>query len=104
MQHRRVQVAVFLTSAIDSGSGISTSGYSQFGHTNPGGLVHAFFNAADRPVRPGVCNGAVLRAPLANISAIEPFSWGYRNGYAIRFAPYDHLLAGDLLVGEDGPD
>jgi hypothetical protein len=35
---------------------------------------------------------------------IEPFSWGYRNGYAIRFAPDDHALKGGLLVGEDGED
>src|SRR5207248_10242579 len=31
-------------------------------------------------------------------------SRGYRNGYAIRFAPNGHPLAGGLLVGEDGPD
>ena len=35
---------------------------------------------------------------------IEPFSWGYRDGYALRFAPYDHPLAGGLLVGENGAD
>jgi hypothetical protein len=39
---------------------------------------------------------------LGNLSGIEPFSWGYRNGYAVRFAPHDHPLAGSLLVGEDG--
>ena len=88
----------------DSGGGISTSGYSQFGHTNPGGTVAAFLNANTGMVRAGVCNGAVLRAPLANTNAVEPFSWGYRNGYAIRFAPQDHPLAGGLLVGENGAD
>jgi hypothetical protein len=88
----------------DSGGGVFTSGYSQFGHTNPGGTVPAFFNANTGKARPGVCNGAVLRSPLANINAIEPFSWGYRNGYAIRFAPQDHPLAGGLLVGENGAD
>jgi hypothetical protein len=41
---------------------------------------------------------------LNNPSAIEPFSWGYRNGYAIRFAPNNHALKGGLLVGEDGGD
>jgi len=87
-----------------SGGGVLTSGYSLFGHTNPGGIVPAFFNAATGQPRKGVCNGAVLRAPLSNLSAIEPLSWGYRNGYAIRFAPYDHPLAGGLLVGEDGAD
>src|SRR5262249_5829651 len=56
----------------DSGGGISTSGYSQFGHTNLGGTVPAFFNANTGKVRPGVCNGAILRAPLHDLSAIEP--------------------------------
>jgi hypothetical protein len=88
----------------DSGSGIFTSGYSPFGQTNPGGTVQAFFDGATGQVRPGVCNGAVLRAPLNNPNAIEPFSWGYRDGYALRFAPEDHPLAGSLLVGEDGTD
>jgi hypothetical protein len=88
----------------DSGGGNFTSGYSLFGHTNKGGTVPAFFDAMTGKVRPGVCNGAVLRAPLSNLNAIEPFSWGYRNGYAIRFAPHDHPLAGGLLVGEDGAD
>jgi hypothetical protein len=88
----------------DSGGGILTSGYSPFGHTNKGGTVPAFFNATTGKVRQGVCNGAVLRAQLDNLSTIEPFSWGYRNGYAIRFAPDDHPLAGGLLVGEDGSD
>jgi hypothetical protein len=88
----------------DSGGGILSSGYSAFGHTNKGGTVPAFFNATTGKVRQGVCNGAVLRAQLGNLSAIEPFSWGYRNGYAIRFAPDDHPLAGGLLVGEDGAD
>jgi hypothetical protein len=66
--------------------------------------VPAFFNATTGKVRPGVCNGAILRARLGNPNAIEPFSWGYRNGYAIRFAPHDHPLTGGLLVGEDGAD
>ena len=88
----------------DSGGGISTSGYSLFGHTNPGGTVLAFFNAVTGKIRPGACTGAILRAPLADIDAIEPFSWGYRNGYAIRFAPEDHPLSGGLLVGENGAD
>ena len=64
----------------------------------------AFFNATTGKVRKGVCNGAILRAPLGNLSAIEPFSWGYRNGYALRFAPDDHPLAGSLLVGENGAE
>jgi hypothetical protein len=55
----------------------------------------------------GVCDGAILRAKLNDkdpSSTIEPFSWGYRNGYAIRFAPQEHALEGGLLVGEDGAD
>ena len=87
----------------DSGGGKMTSGYSPFGVQRPGATVKAFEGAMHR----GVCDGAILRARLntSNPQAtIEPFSWGYRNGYAIRFAPDDHPLKGGLLVGEDGPD
>ena len=87
----------------DSGGGKMTSGYSPFGVQRPGATVKAFEGALHR----GVCDGAILRARLntSNPAAtIEPFSWGYRNGYAIRFAPEDHPLKGGLLVGEDGPD
>jgi hypothetical protein len=88
----------------DSGGGIFTSGYSLFGHSNPGGIVPAFFNAKTGKVRPGVCNGAILRARLNDMTNIQPFSWGYRDSYTLRFAPQDHPLAGGLLVGEDGAD
>jgi hypothetical protein len=87
----------------DSGGGILTSGYSGFGVQRPGATVRAFESALHR----GVCDGAILRARLNSgnpVATIEPFSWGYRNGYAIRFAPEDHPLNGGLLVGEDGPD
>jgi len=87
----------------DSGGGVMTSGYSPFGTQRPGATVPAFDSALHR----GVCDGAILRARLntSNPAAtIEPFSWGYRNGYAIRFAPNNHPLAGGLLVGEDGAD
>ena len=87
----------------DSGGGVMTSGYSPFGMTRPGATVKAFEGALHR----GVCDGAILRARLntSNPTAtIEPFSWGYRNGYAIRFAPDNHALKGGLLVGEDGAD
>jgi hypothetical protein len=97
------QDIVLSTNVFDSGGGIMTSGYSPFGVARPGATVKAFESA----LHPGVCDGAVLRAPL-NAShpenSIQPFSWGYRNGYAIRFAPENHPLAGGLLVGEDGPD
>jgi hypothetical protein len=87
----------------DSGGGVMTSGYTPFGKTRPGATVPAFEGALHR----GVCDGAILRARLntSNPAAtIEPFSWGYRNGYAIRFAPDNHTLKGGLLVGEDGAD
>jgi hypothetical protein len=87
----------------DSGGGVKTSGYSPFGVQRPGATVKAFEGALHR----GVCDGAVLRARLntSNPAAtIEPFSWGYRNGYALRFAPNNHPLNGGLLVGEDGAD
>jgi hypothetical protein len=88
----------------DAGDGTHTSGYSVFGKTNPGGTIPAFFDGNTGKTRPGVCNGAILRAQLSNASIIEPFSWGYRNGYALRFAPHDHPLVGGLLVGEDGTE
>jgi glucose/arabinose dehydrogenase len=83
---------------------IETSGYSPFGTTNKGGTIPAFFNASTSKVRQGVCDGATLRAKLNDPTTIEVVGWGHRNGYAIRFAPNNHPLAGQLLVGEDGPD
>ncbi len=88
----------------DSGGGQLTSGYSPFNTQNPGGTIKAFFNSFTGQVRQGVCDGAILRAPLNNPTAIEPFSWGYRNPYAIRFPPDDHPLAGGILAGMDGAD
>jgi hypothetical protein len=88
----------------DSGGGVVTSGYMPFGMTNPGGTIKAFTNTQTGQVRQGVCDGSILRAQLNNPSHIEPYSWGYRNGYAIRFAPDNHPLRGQMLVGEDGPD
>jgi len=97
------QDIVLSDNVFDSGGGVKTSGYSKFGTQNPGGTVKAFTGALHH----GVCDGAILRAPLNAANPedrIEPFSWGYRNGYAIRFAPENHALSGGLLVGEDGPD
>ena len=97
------QDIVLSKNVFDSGGGIKTSGYSPFGVQRPGATVRAFESALHR----GVCDGAILRARLnaGNPAAtIEPFSWGYRNGYAIRFPPEDHALSGGLLVGEDGAD
>lgn len=88
-----------------SGNGKATSGYEPFGVQNPGGTVPAFRNTQTPSLsRKGVCDGATLRAKLNNPNVIEPVGWGHRNGYAIRFAPEDHPLAGQLLVGEDGAD
>ncbi len=97
------QDIVLSNNTFDSGGGVFTSGYSPFGTTRPGATVKAFDSAAHH----GVCDGAILRARLSAknpADTIEPFSWGYRNGYAIRFAPEDHVLKSGLLVGEDGAD
>src|SRR5215470_11056036 len=87
----------------DNGGGVKTSGYSPFGTQNPGGTVKAFTSATGK----GICDGAILRAQL-NVgdpkSTIQPFSWGYRNPYGIRFAPNDHPLKGGLFVSENGED
>jgi glucose/arabinose dehydrogenase len=97
------QDIVLSDNTFDSGGGVLTSGYTAFGQTRPGETVKAFEGALHR----GVCDGAILRARLDvdhPETTIEPFSWGYRNGYAIRFAPANHALKGGLLVGEDGAD
>ena len=84
---------------------VATSGYSPFGVQQPGAKIAAFTNTQDPALsRQGVCDGATLRASLNNPNIIQPVGWGHRNGYAIRFAPEDHPLHGQLLVGEDGPD
>jgi hypothetical protein len=98
------QTITLSQNVFDSGGGVFTSGYSPFGVTNPGGTIPAFFNSFTGKVRQGVCDGATLRARLDNPNVIQPVGWGHRNGYAIRFAPDDHPLAGQLLVGEDGAD
>lgn len=87
-----------------SGNGVSTSGYSPFGVTQPGATIPAFFNSFTRQVRQGVCDGAILRAQLSNPNNIQAFSWGYRNPYAIRFPPVGHPLDGGILAGMDGAD
>jgi len=97
------QDIVLSQNVFDSGGGVMTSGYSPFGVQRKGATVQAFASAMHR----GVCDGAILRARLnagSPTATIEPFSWGYRNGYAIRFAPEEHALNGGLFVGEDGAD
>jgi hypothetical protein len=98
------QDIVLSNNLFDSGGGVKTSGYSPFGVQQPGATISAFFNSFTNQIRTGVCDGATLRARLNNPNVIQAYGWGHRNGYAIRFAPEDHPLAGQLLVGEDGPD
>jgi hypothetical protein len=98
------QDIVLSNNVFDSGGGVKTSGYSPFGVQQPGKTIPAFFNSFTKQIRTGVCDGATLRARLNNPNVIQAYGWGHRNGYAIRFAPDDHPLAGQLLVGEDGPD
>jgi len=98
------QDIVLSDNVFDSGGGVHTSGYMPFGVTAPGATVKAFTNTQTGAVRQGVCDGATLRASLSNPNIIQPVGWGHRNGYAIRFAPQDHPLHGQLLVGEDGAD
>lgn len=87
----------------DSGDGHFTSGYSPHGVARPGQVVKAFEGATKR----GMCTGAILRARIGAgnpADTIEPFSWGYRNPFGIRFAPQEHPLQGGLLVTENGED
>ena len=96
----------------NSGGGHATSGYSPWGTIRPAGTVVPAFASA---LHPGVCDGAVLRARIKRrgqggrderdpANTIEPFSWGYRNPYGIRFAPKHHALSGGLFVTENGED
>src|SRR5437762_8641471 len=86
-----------------SSDGHRTSGFSPHGIQRPGATVKAF----DSATSPGMCDGSILRAKLNSRNpqtTIEPFSWGYRNPYGIRFAPNDHALKGGLFVSENGED
>jgi hypothetical protein len=86
-----------------STSTVATSGYSPHGVQRPGAPIPAFDSATGH----GICDGAILRAKVNSNdpkSTIEPFSWGYRNPYGIRFAPNDHALNGGLFVTENGED
>ncbi|TMB30066.1 MAG: hypothetical protein E6J61_13700 [Deltaproteobacteria bacterium] len=82
-----------------SGDGHFTSGFSNHAVSRPLANVPAFEDATAR----GMCTGAILRAPL-NGSFVQPFSWGYRNPFGLRFAPRDHALQGGLFVTENGED
>jgi glucose/arabinose dehydrogenase len=96
------QDIVLSQNVFDSGGGVHTSGYSDFGTTRPGAVVKAHEGRTDN-----ACDGAILRAQLNAKdprSTIQPVSWGYRNPYGLRFAPNDHPLKGGLLVTENGED
>lgn len=85
----------------DSGDGHHTSGYSNHGLARPGAHVPAFEGATAR----GMCTGAILRARIDDPKeTIQPFSWGYRNPFGLRFAPKDHALKGGLFVTVNGED
>jgi glucose/arabinose dehydrogenase len=99
------QDIVLSDNLFDSGGtpDVKSSGYSPFGTDNRGKTIKAFTGALHH----GVCDGAILRAQLNSRNpenTIEPFSWGYRNPYGIRFAPHDHALKGGLFVTENGED
>jgi len=98
------QDIVLSENVFNSGGGVFTSGYSPFGTTQPGATIKAFTSATG----PGICDGAILRAKVTGTNnpkgTIEPFSWGYRNPYGIRFAPHNHPLRGGLFVTENGED
>ena len=97
------QDIVLSQNVFDSGDGHMSSGYSDHGVARPGTTVRAFEGATHS----GMCTGAILRANLhaKNVmDTIEPFSWGYRNPFGIRFAPNEHPLHGNLLVTENGED
>ena len=88
----------------DSGDGHMTSGFSNHGDQRKGAPVKAFEDANNGM---HACTGAILRAPI-HVSnpetRVEPFSWGYRNPFGLRFAPEDHALQGGLFVTENGED
>jgi glucose/arabinose dehydrogenase len=85
----------------DSGDGHMTSGYSNHNVRRPGAVVPAFEGATSK----GMCTGAVLRARISNPqNTIEPYAWGFRNPYGIRFSPADHPLKGEMMISENGED
>ncbi len=96
------QDIVLSNNTFNSGDGHLTSGYSAHGTAQPGATVPAFTGAADGM---HVCTGAIMRAKISNpLATMQPYSWGYRNPFGIRFAPQDHALQGGLFVTENGED
>src|SRR5712692_5322602 len=95
------QDIVLSGNVFDSGGGVTTRGYSDFG------THRASVRAFDTATGAGICDGAILRAKVNAKNpkdTIEPVSWGYRNPFGLRFAPDDHALKGGLFVTENGED
>lgn len=85
----------------ESGDGHKTSGFSNHGAARPGAVVPPFEDATEH----GMCTGAILRAKIGPPHPkVEPFSWGYRNPFGLRFAPKHHALKGGLFVTVNGED
>jgi len=100
-QHDIACQQITLSDTVFDSGDHKTSGYSNHGVQRPGAVVPAFEGAT----RKGMCTGAILRARISNpMSTIEPFAWGFRNPYGIRFSPDDHPLKGQLLISENGED
>jgi hypothetical protein len=98
------QDVVLSSTGFDSGDGHVTSGYSNHGTFTPGATVPAFTGAFGGM---HACTGAILRSKIledGKPGPVEPYSWGYRNPFGIRFAPQDHPLQGHLLITENGED
>src|SRR5207237_10296942 len=81
--------------------------YSYNGKARPSTPGHpSFVEPFEDAIQHGMCIGAILRAPIHGNAQkhVEPFSWGYRNPFGLRFAPEDHALQGGLFVTENGED
>jgi hypothetical protein len=66
----------------------------------PGAVVPPF-----EGTKKGMCTGAILRARISNPeNTIEPYAWGFRNPYGVRFSPADHPLKGEMMISENGED
>ena len=100
-QHDIACQQITLSDTVFDSGDHKTSGYSNHGVQRPGAVVPAFEGAT----RKGMCTGAILRAQITNpMNTIEPFAWGFRNPYGIRFSSADHPLKGQMLISENGED
>src|SRR6266513_240865 len=100
-QHDIACQQITLSDTVFDSGDHKTSGYSNHGMQRPGAVVPAFEGAT----RKGMCTGAILRAQITNpMNTIEPFAWGFRNPYGIRFSSAEHPLKGQMLISENGED